>query len=66
MLTDPICKLPPSLVEAFNAWKAGARARVISLILETRPGDLANISDECHQVQTLDAGEVAIGRVLAV
>ena len=25
MLTDAICKLPSSLVEAFNAWKAEAR-----------------------------------------
>ena len=55
-----------ALVDRFNAWKKDVRARVISLILESRPGDLAAISDECHLVRTLDAGEVAIGRVLAI
>jgi hypothetical protein len=46
--------------------EGGSTSRVISLILETRPGGLASISDECHPVQTLDAGEAAIGRVLSL
>ena len=66
MITDAICRLPAALVERFNAWKKDVRARVISLILESRPGDLANVSDECHLVRTLDAGEMGIGRVLAI
>ena len=66
MITDAICSLPAALVERFNAWKKDVRARVISLILESRPGDLANVSDECHEVRTLEADEVAIGRVLAI
>jgi len=66
MITDAICKLPAALVAKFNAWKLAVRARVLSLILESRPGDLAAVSDECHQVRTLDAGEVAIGRVLSM
>ena len=66
MITDAICSLPAAMVDQFNAWKQDVRARVISLILESRPGDLANVSDECHLVRTLDAGEVAIGRVLAI
>ena len=66
MITDAICSLPAAMVDRFNAWKKDVRARVISLILESRPGDLAAISDECHLVRTLDAGEVAIGRVLAI
>ena len=66
MITDAICSLPASLAERFNAWKREVRARVISLILESRAGDLANVSDECHMVQSLDAGQVAIGRVLSI
>jgi len=59
-------RLPAELVAKFIAWKQSVWARVISLILENRPGDLAAVADECHQVRTLDAGEVAIGRVLSV
>ena len=66
MITDAICSLPAARVECFNSWKKSVKARVISLILESRPGDLANVSDECHIVRRLDAGEVAIGRVLAI
>ena len=66
MITDAICSLPAAMVDRLNTWKKDVRARVISLILESQPGDLAAVSDECHMVRTLDAGEVAIGRVLAI
>ncbi len=66
MITDAICTLPAALVEQFNTWKKDVKARVITLILDSKPGDLAKVSDECHEVRTLEAGEVAIGRVLAI
>ncbi len=66
MITDAICRLPAVLVDRFNAWRKEAKARVISLILESAPGDLAKVSDECHQVHELAAGELAVGRVLAI
>ena len=66
MITDAICRLPAVLVDRFNAWRKEAKARVISLVLESAPGDLAAVSDECHQVHELAAGELAVGRVLAI
>lgn len=72
MITDAICRLPADIVATFNAWKSDARARVISLIIEpgigspSGGGDVAKVSDECHSVASIDTGELAIGRVLAI
>ena len=66
MITDAECRLPALLVDRFNEWRNGVKARVISLILKDKPGDLAKVSDECHEVHELAAGELAVGRVLAI
>lgn len=66
MITDAECRLPADLQARFNDWRKGVKARVISLLLNSRPGDLAGVSDECHTVKSLDTGETAIGRVLSL
>jgi len=65
-ITDALCHIPAGLGERFNAWKKQVQARLITLVIRSAPGDLAGISDEVHQVQSLSASEAAVGRVLSV
>jgi len=48
------------------AWKAAARVRVVSLVINNTPGDLAHVSDEVHRVSALDHTSDAVGRVLSL
>ncbi len=52
-LTDALCRLPIELQERFLAWKQSVQARLITLVIRSTPGDLANISDELHLVESL-------------
>jgi len=42
------------------------QARVISLIIESTPGDLRDISEEVHEVHSLSVTEGAVERVLSI
>jgi uncharacterized protein with von Willebrand factor type A (vWA) domain len=66
LVTDALCRLPTRMQERFNAWRASVKAKVISLIVNSAPGDLAGVSDECHLVRSLEVSEEAVGRVLSV
>jgi uncharacterized protein with von Willebrand factor type A (vWA) domain len=65
-ITDAIARIPPPVRERFVAWKAEVRARLIALVVDNEPGDLAAISDEAHTVRSLSVDEEAIGRVLSM
>jgi uncharacterized protein with von Willebrand factor type A (vWA) domain len=66
MITDAKVRIPLEVRDRFDAWRRSARARVVSLVLGSAPGDLALVSDECHQVQALDPSADAVGRVLSL
>ena len=66
LITDAICHIPKNLQEPFCAWKQQVQARVISLIVESEPGDLAAISDEVHKIPSLAVTEAAVERVLSI
>jgi len=66
LVTDAICHIPAKLQEEFCTWKKQAQARVISLIIQSTPGDLSTISDEVHEVPSLAVTEVAVERVLSI
>src|SRR5688572_6770046 len=66
MITDAKVRIPLEVRDRFDAWRRSARARVVSLVLGSSPGDLALVSDECHQVQALDPSADAVGRVLSL
>src|SRR5262245_18404939 len=66
VLTDAQCKLTTDLQQQFVAWKKSARARLITLVIRTLPGDLSAISDELYAVPSLSVSEGAVGRVLSV
>jgi uncharacterized protein with von Willebrand factor type A (vWA) domain len=65
-ITDALCRIAPSLQEQFHAWKRQVRARLITLVIASTPGDLTTISDEVHQVDALAATEGGVERVLAL
>jgi uncharacterized protein with von Willebrand factor type A (vWA) domain len=65
-ITDAICHVPDGASKTFLAWKASVRARLVSLVIDSEPGDLEALSDECHSVRSLAVTEDAVGRVLAL
>lgn len=65
-VTDAICHFDAAERDAFLAWKARARARLTTLVIDNEPGDLAALSDECHRVASIAADDPAVGRVLSL
>jgi uncharacterized protein with von Willebrand factor type A (vWA) domain len=65
-ITDAILRLPGDVEQRFKAWKHAAQARLISLVIQSRPGDLARISDEVHELDALDVKEVGVESVLSL
>jgi uncharacterized protein with von Willebrand factor type A (vWA) domain len=65
-ITDALCRIAPSLQAQFNAWKQQVRARLITLVIASTPGDLTAISDEIHQVDALAVTEAGVERVLSL
>ncbi|MFO0799669.1 MAG: hypothetical protein U0804_19535 [Gemmataceae bacterium] len=65
-VTDAKCRLPADVRDAFLAWKRAARARLVSLVIDNSPGDLAAVSDEVHAVRSLAPDGDAVGRVLSL
>src|SRR5262249_30227830 len=66
VITDARVRIPADVRDRFCAWKQSAKARVIALVIDSAPGDLAGVADEVHTVRSLSADEAAIGRVLSV
>jgi len=46
--------------------KAEANARLVTLVIDNPPGDLALVSDEVHIVAALTPDADAVGRVLSL
>ena len=65
-VTDAQCRLPDQLKKRFLEWKRAARVRLVSLVIDNPPGDLAAVSDEVHQVRSLAPESDAVGRVLSL
>ncbi|QDU19743.1 hypothetical protein [Urbifossiella limnaea] len=65
-VTDAKCRLPADVREAFLAWKQSARVRLVTLVIENAPGDLAGVCDEVHVVRSLGPDGDAVGRVLSL
>src|SRR4051812_23965462 len=65
-LTDAQCRIPAELQQQFVGWKKAVKARLITLVIRSQPGDLTAISDEVFTVPSLSVSEDAVGRVLSV
>ena len=66
MVTDAQCRIPQEMRDAFVAWKAEVKARVVGLVIQSTPGDLTSICDEIHLVDALSAEDEAVGRILSL
>jgi uncharacterized protein with von Willebrand factor type A (vWA) domain len=65
-ITDAKVHLPGDVRDRFISWKATAKARLITLVIGSEPGDLAAISDEVHIVQSLGVEEEAVGKAVSI
>ncbi len=65
-VTDARCRLPAGVRDTFLAWKQAAQARLVTLVIDNQPGDLAHVSDEVHSVRSLTPDSDAVGRVLSL
>ena len=65
-VTDARCRLPAEIKNCFLEWKRAAHARLVTLVIDNPPGDLAHVSDEVHTVRSLDPDSDAVGRVLSL
>jgi uncharacterized protein with von Willebrand factor type A (vWA) domain len=66
ILTDARCRIPADVRDPFLSWRRSARVRAVALVLNSAPGELAAVCDECHTVTTLDPDGPAVGRVLSL
>ena len=65
-VTDARCRLPAEVQNHFLEWKRDAQARLVTLVIDNPPGDLAHVSDEVHTVRSLAPDSDAVGRVLSL
>ena len=65
-VTDALCHIPSEAQNQFLSWKEKVKARLITLVIDSSPGDLAAISDEVFEVPSLSVTEAAIERVHSV
>lgn len=65
-ITDCLCRIPEPIRQGFLTWKQSVKARLITLVISSSPGDLAHVSDEVHVVPSLAVSETAVGRVLSI
>ena len=65
-VTDAELRISDKKASAFKAWKASVQARLISLVLNSDPGDLTSISDEVHLISSLDPSELGIRKVFSL
>ena len=65
-VTDAELCISQKKASAFKAWKDSVQARLISLVLNTDPGDLKSMSDEVHLISSLDPAEAGIKKVFSL
>ena len=65
-ITDAELSISQKKATEFKTWKASVQARLISLVLNTDPGDLKSISDEVHVISSLEPNEMGIKKVFSL
>lgn len=65
-ITDAVCRVPERMGDKFLSWKKQVQARVISLIVRSKPGDLQRLSDEVFTLPSLAADEAGVARILSL
>ena len=65
-ITDAELSISQKKATEFTTWKASVQARLVSLVLNTDPGQLTLISDEVHLINSLDPAEAGIKKVFSL
>lgn len=65
-ITDAQVDAPEDVVGQFNAWKVREHVRMISLIINGEPGDLAKVSDQLHRVNSISVDEEGIEGAVSI
>jgi len=65
-LTDAACSISAKLAKTFIDWKKSVQAKLITLVIDSDPVDLAKISDEVHRIRSVDVSEYGVERILSI
>lgn len=65
-ITDGVVNVDPGLEARFKGWKAKEKVRAIGIVLNSDPGSMRNVLDECYRVADLGLGQEAVGRCLGI
>jgi uncharacterized protein with von Willebrand factor type A (vWA) domain len=65
-LTDAACSISAKLAKTFIDWKRSVQAKLITLVIDSEPEDLAKISDEVHRIRSVDVSEYGVERILSI
>jgi len=65
-LTDAACNISGKLAKIFVDWKRSVQAKLITLVIDSEPEDLAKISDEVHRIRSVDVSEYGVERILSL
>ncbi len=65
-ITDAIVSVPAAVRQSFLAWKAQEQVKLVTLIINGEPGDMAGVSDRVHRVKSLSLEESSVAEALTV
>ncbi len=65
-ITDAIVNVPDKVRVNFLKWKEQEKVKLITLVLNSPPGDMATVSDRVHQVKSLSLEEEAVAEAMGV
>lgn len=66
LITDARVQLPLAMERNFLAWKKAEQVKTFTICIGNRPGDLARVSDEIHEVGRLGLDVKAVQRCLSL
>jgi uncharacterized protein with von Willebrand factor type A (vWA) domain len=66
IISDGIVGCHPQMEQDFLAWKKAEKVRCISMILESSPGPMERLSEECHLIRGIDLNEAGIQHSLSI
>lgn len=65
-ITDAVVGVPDDMRDRFLAWKRQEQVKMITLVLNSDPGNIGQVSDRVHCVRSLSLEEDAVGEALNV
>lgn len=66
MITDALVRVPAKMRESFNAWKQREQVKVITLVIESQPGEIGTVSDEVHSIPSINLDAEGVQNCLSI